>query len=382
MIMRSAWIIFLLVLAMTAGAGASDSGPDSLDDQIAALEKENVTLKKTIRLEALKKENASLRSQLGLASAAERPKAIQSADRQSSTVSASEALPHAPTKASRPSWPAIAKDKAEPLYTPSALVPVASWTGFYAGVNAGGGWGTKQIDNRVTNTGCFVAVLFNCRFFTGFRDDILPGQFATHPHGFIGGGQIGYNYLFAPNWVAGLETDFQGANLRGKADANNAIPVLGAPGSFYAAGASGSQEIDWFGTLRARLGWLPVNSLLVYATGGLAYGHTHGNASFSAASGPAPVNFAFNGASALSQSDTRVGWTTGVGGEWMFAPQWSVKVEYLYYNLGTVTKNQTLPQYETSVCAPFPFCATTTDIQSAVHYRGNIARAGVNFKLD
>jgi outer membrane immunogenic protein len=58
----------------------------------------------------------------------------------------------------------------------------------------------------------------------------------------------------------------------------------------------------------------------------------------------------------------------------MFAPQWSVKVEYLYYDLGTVTLNQTLPQYATGVI--------NTDIQSAVHYRGNIARAGANFKFD
>lgn len=236
--MRSAWIIFLLVLAMTTGAGASDSGPDGLDDQIAAHEKENATLKKTIRLEALKKENASLRSQLGLASAAERPKAVQSADRQSSTVSASEALAHVPTKARGPTWPAIAKDKAAPL--PPALVPVASWTGFYAGVNAGGGWGTKQINNSVINNPC--PVNFFC-FATGASNAVLPGQFATHPHGFIGGGQIGYNYQLAPNWVAGIETDFQGANLRGKADANNVLlPFVDVTPPFLQRGARAAKR--------------------------------------------------------------------------------------------------------------------------------------------
>jgi outer membrane immunogenic protein len=65
----------------------------------------------------------------------------------------------------------------------------------------------------------------------------------------------------------------------------------------------------------------------------------------------------------------------------MFAPQWSVKAEYLYYDLGIVTLNQTLAQLAEPPGAICP-CVTTSDIQSAVHYRGNITRAGVNFKFD
>ena len=131
--MRYAWIIFLLVLATTMGARASDSGPDSLDDQIAALEKENVTLKKSIRLEALKKENASLRSQLGVAAATERPKAGQSADRLSSAVGASEALAYVPTKA-RGRVNEAPMVIAEPTY----YVP-PTWSGVYVGGHAGMG---------------------------------------------------------------------------------------------------------------------------------------------------------------------------------------------------------------------------------------------------
>lgn len=159
--------------------------------------------------------------------------------------------------------------KASPLYAPP---PAFTWTGLYAGLNAGYGF-AQQSD-------------FN---------------------GFAGGGQVGYNYQFTPLFVAGLETDFQGADISTRNGGFN--------GGFF-----GSQrtKVEWFGTVRGRAGIALVNSqFLVYGTGGFAYGRVK-QAGF------------FN-----EYSDTRTGWTAGGGVEWAPAafPKWSAKVEYLYTDL-------------------------------------------------
>jgi outer membrane immunogenic protein len=219
----------------------------------------------------------------------------------------------------------FAADMAVKAPPPAPPAPVYNWTGFYVGLNAGGGWGSNKIDNSFTPGTCNAG--FCSLFFTALNIAI-PGQFDIDPSGFIGGGQIGYNYQFASNWVAGLEADFQGANIKGDANAANAgMFILGVPNTFQVTGAA-SQKLDWFGTLRGRLGWTPTPPVLLYATGGLAFGHVQTNASFS---GQYLINgfFEGSGSTAISQSDTLVGWTVGGGLEWMFAPRWSVEGESL-----------------------------------------------------
>jgi outer membrane immunogenic protein len=224
----------------------------------------------------------------------------------------------------------------------------------------------------------------------------VPGQLNTRPSGFIGGGQIGYNWQTGL-FVWGVETDFQGANIKGDASVTNSstfdTSVTGPDsttvmrtGSATVTGA-GSQKIEWFGTLRGRLGWTPTPPLLIYATGGLAYAHVKTDVSFAesgsvaiVASSGLDVIFSqvgpFSGATALTKDDTRAGWTVGGGAEWMFAPQWSIKAEYLYYDLGTVGIDQTLNTFNT-----FGSFITSTGIHSEAHYHGSIVRGGVNFKF-
>lgn len=262
-----------------------------------------------------------------------------------------------------------------PLSSPS----VYSWSGFYAGLNAGGGWGNTTIDNSMTPGTCSQGPQA-CPSFFGALNTYVPAQFDTHPSGFIGGGQIGYNYQIMPNWVAGLEADFQGADIKGAANASNSAPIVlvAVPETpIFTLTAAGRQKIDWFGTVRGRLGWLPINSLLVYATGGLAYGHVQTGVSFSG-NIPTTSIIPLNGSSAVSQSKTLAGWTVGGGLEWMFAPRWSVKGEYLYYDLGTVILNQTTNYVLTLIGPAFFYNA---NMQSAAHYRGNIARIGLNYKF-
>jgi outer membrane immunogenic protein len=106
----------------------------------------------------------------------------------------------------------------------------------------------------------------------------------------------------------------------------------------------------------------------------LAYGHVQTNALFSGAILNDPAG-AIAGSTNISQSETRAGWTAGGGFEWMFAPQWSVKAEYLYYDLGTLTLNQTL---NVAILAT-PAANVNWNIQSTTHFNGNVVRAGLNY---
>ena len=264
-----------------------------------------------------------------------------------------------------------------PAYAPPPPAPVYSWTGWYVGLNAGGGWGNNDpIDNSVTSAFCntaagFVGCVAPLNSFSNAVAAAVPGQFNTRPQGFIGGGQIGYNFQSGPV-VWGVETDFQGANIKGSdSQAVTAVPV-GFPAFPITVAGTGSQKLDWFGTLRGRLGWLPANPLLVYVTGGLAYGHVSLNTSFAQAPtyptfDPIPPVFA-------STSETRAGWTIGAGLEWMFAPNWTVKGEYLYYDLGHVS---VAPPPLTVTVGGTVF--TAIGISSEAHFNGSIARLGVNY---
>jgi outer membrane immunogenic protein len=229
-------------------------------------------------------------------------------------------------------------------------------------------WANSTIDNSANQSNCVIPASICSAYVAA-----IPGQFDTHPSGFIGGGQIGYNYQLTPNWVAGLEADFQGADVKGNASVAPFTTLIPGLGNTVSSFGAGSQRLDWFGTVRGRLGWLPVDPLLVYATGGLAYGHVKTDVSFSDTL--LPNNF--NGSTTASGSTTRAGWTVGGGLEWMFSPRWSLKAEYLYYDLGDVTLNSALSPIETGS----GLVETTVNIQSTAHYAGNIARGGVNYKF-
>jgi outer membrane immunogenic protein len=162
-------------------------------------------------------------------------------------------------------------------------------------------------------------------------------------------------------FVWGVETDFQGANIQGEKSVANTFPAVDVTTS-----GTGSQKIDWLGTLRGRVGWTPTPPVLIYATGGLAYGRVKTDVSFAAQT---PC---CSGATTASNDQTRTGWTVGGGAEWMFAPQWSIKGEYLYYDLGTVTIDQTLVTSSDG---------SSTAIRSDAHYHGSIVRLGLNYQF-
>jgi len=249
------------------------------------------------------------------------------------------------------SAPALAADLPSKKGPPPLIapIPVASWAGFYVGLNAGYTFG--ESNNVLLGPGGNVPA-FQALQLTG----AVPYNVSVNNDGFIGGGQIGYNWQYG-NFVAGIEADIQG--IAGSSGSSSSVGAFGP----FLFGTTTSRSLDYLGTVRGRLGYSITPTLLLYGTGGLAYGGT--NVGFTLA-GPAP----FSAASAYS--DTRVGWTAGGGVEWMFIPNWSAKVEYLYYSLGSVTAPAAI------VTGGGNFASITPQTK----FDGHVVRAGVNYHFN
>jgi outer membrane immunogenic protein len=157
-----------------------------------------------------------------------------------------------------------------------APAPVYNWTGWYVGVNAGASFGRAKTDFNNAPVNLIFApggVLTQTAAVPGFAN------FDTaDPSGFMGGGQIGYNWQFSPIWVVGLEADFQGAlerdsvNLTNSTTALTSLITLGVPsvvGVPVTAVTDYTTKIDWFGTVRGRIGYVWGNGkVMSYLTGG------------------------------------------------------------------------------------------------------------------
>ena len=197
---------------------------------------------------------------------------------------------------------ARAADLGVPRYNPPPPAPpVPSWTGFYFGIN--GGFGGDQFQYPFT-VGAVPALGLGA----------TTGTSTLHSSGFFGGGQIGYNWQVSPAWVVGAEADFDGADIDGSAT-TSANTFSGSVGT----------KLDWFGTVRGRVGVLVTPSALLYGTGGWAYGHTTTSANAAA----------FGLAALASTSHEQNGWTAGAGLEYAITPSLSFKTEYLFLDLGS-----------------------------------------------
>ena len=246
---------------------------------------------------------------------------------------------------------ATAADLSPHSYTKAAPVdPGYNWSGFYLGLNAGYGSGSAPTSldlNAVEQTMVFLGT------------NPLPPT--LRPAGFTGGGQAGFNFQ-SGNIVTGFEADLNYANLR-KTDTATGAPYGGGILSTTVA-----TSLDWFGTVRARLGVLPADNVLLYATGGLAYGSVR---STMTASNLVPPSCAggrvYCGTG--TTSGISVGWTAGGGIEYGFARNWTLKAEYLYLDLGS--------RSVTFADQSMPGSALTATSGFTAH----IARGGINYRF-
>ncbi len=239
-------------------------------------------------------------------------------------------------------------------YKALTTAPAPSWSGWYIGANAGWiGSASDPITNTSTDTG--LGGLGH-----GQTIGKIPSSLNLNSSGFLGGGQVGYNWQ-AGNWVYGLEGDIQGANAKATVTSSSAPGLPGLP-----VATTYNRALDWLGTFRGRVGVTATPSLLLYGTGGLAVGRTKiGNQYICPACSPPSASEA---TTLNTSTHTSAGWTVGAGAEWMFAPKWSAKVEYLYVDLGNHTSTIT-----------YTYTPNISTLTSSARDTANIARGGINY---
>jgi outer membrane immunogenic protein len=285
-----------------------------------------------------------------------------------------------------------------------ASAPAIHWSGFYVGVNAGGDWyGGKGFAGGS-----------NVRSLLPASNIInVPSTFDRTSAGFTAGGLAGYNYQIG-RFVLGGETDFNYMDSRSDSSGSTSIlcceileptppaptaplavvpittgsghslPTAGPPVPpihlpalvpIYAVetlGHTSKSQLNWFGTARVRFGYVPTQRLLVYGTGGLAYGEVQGNLEWSNVFSGIATSRYWQG----SDSDVRVGWTLGAGAEYALTSSISIRAEYLYLDLG---KSNVSANYS----GLYPQSAPWTQIYytSSRDNKFNIARAAVAYKF-
>jgi opacity protein-like surface antigen len=213
--------------------------------------------------------------------------------------------------------PAHAADLA--IKAPPPAAPVAyNWTGLYGGANFGGAFNSEGVT-------------------TPF------GATSTDPSGALGGGQIGYNFQFAPSWLAGIEGEFDGTSARGTTSA------IGSDAQ-TATALSISGSHNWYATLSGRLGYVS-GAWLFYGKGGAAWM----NADYQI-----QVNSGLAGGGSLNA--TRTGWNLGAGVEYQLMPKWTVKVEYDYLDFGSSTLSFAPPVGATT------FRTQVNEVKAGVNY--------------
>lgn len=252
--------------------------------------------------------------------------------------------------------PAHAADLAPTYKAPvKAIAPVTTWNGFYVGGNVGYDWSTGSTGISVLSTDPALAAPLAALVAAG----AFPTALSPSAKGVIGGIQAGYNWQIGQQWLVGLEADFQGADVKGSSTQVLTPPFADATSTTVTKG------IDWFGTVRGRLGVLVAPQWLLYGTGGFAYGRT--KSSFSTTDLTSGCLVGGTICASGTSSGTSTGWTAGAGTEVMFAPNWSFKAEYLYVDLGRRTLNV--------ASSTIPAIVFTT----STPYREQIARVGINY---
>ena len=236
--------------------------------------------------------------------------------------------------------------KAPPMAAP---IPVYDWSGIYIGLNAGYGWGENTNRNiTFTDPG---SVGFAPYFALG--GNVFPN---LRPQGFVGGGQIGADRQWG-KFVAGVVTDFQGADIK------DAAAVAVNPNG-VASTQTLTQRLDFLGTARVRAGFA-ANNWLFYGTGGFAYGQVNSSLNFSA---PTAAVILIN-----SNTENRTGWVAGAGVNYGIA-RWVVGLEWLHYDLGRSTV--------TALTVPPGTITPGASLTGTQRVAGDIVRGTISYKFN
>lgn len=287
---------------------------------------------------------------------------------------------------------------------PPPAAPVLSWTGAYAGLNAGYNWGTNGNVGSQNYAPAWVEAAPDAgEPFTQAAGPLaMSGVRSNTQSGFIGGAQFGYNYQYGTKYVFGIETDIQGTGINGSSriggaaayasqyNGNDGIAGNSGTASSRATGATVVDAgLNYLGTVRGRVGYLVTPTLLLYGTGGFTYGGAYAKVTQSAVDTLGyPVNTQIGTAYSTStwvgggqQNQILTGWNAGGGAEWMFMPNWSLKGEALYWDLGRMNVNtsslaasgqQSVGGYQSNIGWG----------RTSVSYQGVQAKLGINYHFN
>ncbi len=236
---------------------------------------------------------------------------------------------------------ANAADIPRPAYKappPPVVAPIYNWSGIYIGGHVGAGWGNKWWNTTETTICELFSDIGACSNpespFNPNNLNIVPGNSlgTTSVDGFLGGGQVGFNWQTGL-FVWGVEADASWTNMKGQFPCIFTLLTC-------------SSKIDWIATVVGRVGVTVLDRILVYGGGGGAWAHEKDRVDFFGVTfdGFVIPPFSFSG------SDNKWGWTFLAGTEYAFLPNWSVKLQYNYYQFGR--HNVHLTQ-DTDICAPF-----------------------------
>lgn len=265
---------------------------------------------------------------------------------------------------------AMAADTAAPVYKTAPTASLYNWAGWYGGFSAGYGWSNSSaiFNGDIPNGAGTLALELATKAPPPYPQPLEPS-------GAIGGIQFGYNWQFDRSWIAGIEADIHYSGIKD----NNQITTR--IGNAYDLTIASSQRLEWFGTLRGRLGLLLNDRLQAFITGGLAFGESKNDASISTQAlfagqvgfiGLATYMLCNNGSACLTNSKSSVstGWTLGGGFEYAAWGNVSLKVEYLHIDLGDRTLRLT-PQTS----------AETAFATAKFDNSYDIVRAGLNVRF-
>jgi outer membrane immunogenic protein len=318
---------------------------------------------------------------------------------------------------------ASAADLARPVYRAPAVVPVCTtcnWSGFYIGFNLGESkdWTSTTETwawNQVFSPNAALGIQVPTPVITA-NTSALQSTYRHASMGFIGGAQWGYNWQFG-GVVLGLEGDWNWSNEKDTYSTGGTQPlatsaiisVLGTP-TVVATGLSNpgwtsEEKIDWLTTWRARLGWAH-DCYMWYLTGGVAWAKVENNylltstpgqagGVFPAVLGPTGVIGLPGGAAAGNFSTTKTGWVLGGGVETSIGQlfgwgnnNWSMKLEYLYVDLGSVNNTIGTTLVPVNVLGAVGGLAVnavgtgTTSFNSQNHIYEQIIRVGINYRFN
>lgn len=248
------------------------------------------------------------------------------------------------------------------------VAPTFTWTGFYAGVNAGVSWWNRTANPTLSWVGS--DPIYTPNLLTVAQ----PNPASNAATGFIGGLQLGYNVQMSAV-VVGVEIDFMGAVLSntGTSYKNYDSPLY--PGNTTTNTTSTTIEQNWLSTVRLRAGYT-MDRVLIYATGGLAFG----DVKITNNSSNDTPSMSYIGYWQGSNSQVKLGYAVGAGLEYALTENWILRGEYLYYNLGSMNSpGNPTTQVLSGVVSANGWTSLVGSSKTQID--GNIVRAAVSYKF-